>query len=253
MNVLIDFTKNNINCGHENENLSTTIDIAVPEPMLVGISQYKAVFQVYKGVQYKSDFLTIDDNNHITYQLPKEVTWQSSVGMQLIGYGDNGEETRTDLITLVFGKSVFGKELIVDPFVGQVKVLGLKLLDNGKVNISSTKLIEYVKQNILILFGDSELNSSSVLSVLTYDETFQLITLYYVSQNDNGISGISFITINHNCDYNIVTKRLVVENIYYDEETSVKEKIDDIYTKLTMMSEEIQWLREQIENNNQSN
>lgn len=237
MNVNIDFTKNNIKVGYINENISTTLDIAIPEDMIDGSYKYRVVFQVHRFEQYKSDFVELDDNNHIIYKIPNVVAIKPTMDMQVVAYDESdGMVRKSKTVTLVFDKSVIGRDFIVDPFKNQVKVAELKWDEYNKTNMSSKKLIEYVKQGFFITFKDN------ILEVYDVNEEENFIIFYHLAVMDGRIIGIAFLTIRDNI-IDITVRELDVsadiDSIEYDDEHSLHWKLDSIDHNIEGMDREI--------------
>lgn len=254
MIVSIDFSKNNIKCGYVNENISTTLDITVPEDMLDYAYKYKVAFQAHRFEQFKSDYIQLDDNNHIIYKIPSAVTFHTSTAMQLIAYDENdGMVRKSKMITLVFGESVIGREMLIDPFKNVVKVAELKILDNGKTNMSASKLIEYVKQNYLILFVDDYSKSQAILFVYTYvdDAEEKYITFVIYSIEDDNLSGLAYITINNDCNFTVTNGHIIAEDVIYQQllggSISVKTKIQEIEENVGEIESSVDSKIEEIE------
>ena len=219
MNVNIDFTKNNIKVGYINENISTTLDIAIPDEMADGLYKYRVVFQVHRFEQYKSDFVELDDNNHIIYEIPSTVTIKPTMDMQVVAYDENnGMVRKSKTVTLVFDKSVIGKEFIVDPFRNQVKVAELTWDTYNKTNMSSKKLIEYVKQGFFITVQDN------IVEVYDINEEENFIIFYHLAVMDGRITGIAFFTIRND------VIDIVINNSVFDMQDDIEANTEARHT-----------------------
>ena len=250
MNVNIDFTKNNIKVGYINENISTTLDIAIPDEMVSGSYKYRVVFQVHRFEQYKSDYVELDDNNHIIYEIPNTVTIKPTMDMQVVAYDENnGMVRKSKTITLVFDKSVIGRDFIVDPFRNQVKVAELKWDEYNKTNMSSKKLIEYVKQGFFITVDDN------IIEVSNINEEDNSITFYHLYIENGELSGITFLTVTDNI-ISIENKSIdfsaTIDSIEYDDEHSLHWKLDSIDEEITNGAQEIATLILDVSNHTQS-